>query len=199
MKSENKLIGIGLFSAIAASLCCIAPVLALIAGVSGFASTFSWLEPARPYFIGLTILILAFTWYQKLKLQDQVYCNCETSNKPKFIHSKRFLAIVTVFAGLMLAFPMYANIFYPKTEKQVVVVEKSNIQTGDFKIKGMTCSDCERPIKNQIDNLSGVIQSTVSYGEGSAVVRFDNLKTSTSEIEKAINATGYRVTGQKLK
>jgi hypothetical protein len=35
MKSENSLAGIGLISAIAASLCCITPVLALIAGTSG--------------------------------------------------------------------------------------------------------------------------------------------------------------------
>ena len=51
MKTDKKLIGAGLLTAIAASLCCITPVLALVAGTSGLASTFSWLEPARPYFI----------------------------------------------------------------------------------------------------------------------------------------------------
>ena len=60
MVTDGKLIGTGLLTAIAASLCCITPVLALIAGTSGLASTFSWLEPFRPYFIGLTILVLAF-------------------------------------------------------------------------------------------------------------------------------------------
>ena len=72
MKTDNKLIGAGLLTAIAASLCCITPVLALIAGTSGLASTFSWLEPFRPYFIGLTILVLAFAWYQKLKPQKKI-------------------------------------------------------------------------------------------------------------------------------
>ena len=64
MKSDNKLIGTGLLTAITASLCCITPVLALIAGTSGIASTFSWIEPFRPYLIGLTILVLGFAWYQ---------------------------------------------------------------------------------------------------------------------------------------
>jgi mercuric ion transport protein len=50
MKTDKKLIGAGLLTAIAASLCCITPVLALVAGTSGLASTFSWLEPFRPYF-----------------------------------------------------------------------------------------------------------------------------------------------------
>jgi len=41
MVTDGKLIGTGLLTAIAASLCCITPVLALIAGTSGLASTFS--------------------------------------------------------------------------------------------------------------------------------------------------------------
>lgn len=47
MKSENKLAGLGIFTAISASLCCITPILALLAGTSGFASTFSWLDSYR--------------------------------------------------------------------------------------------------------------------------------------------------------
>ena len=72
MKTDKKLIGAGLLTAIAASLCCITPVLALVAGTSGLASTFSWLEPYRPYLIGLTILVLGFAWYQKLKDRKSV-------------------------------------------------------------------------------------------------------------------------------
>lgn len=199
MKTQNKLIGAGLVSAIAASLCCITPVLALVAGASGLASTFSWLEPARPYLFGLTVLVLGFAWYQKLKPKKQVNCNCETDEKPKFIQSKVFLGIVTVFAGLMLAFPMYAHIFYPKTEKQVIVVDKSNIQAVEFTINGMTCVDCERPINHNVQKLPGIIKSTVSYGKGNAIVEFDNSKTTTADIEKAISSTGYIVTDKKEK
>ena len=113
MKSENKLAGLGLLTAISASLCCITPVLALLAGTSGLASTFSWLDPLRPYLIGLTVLVLGFAWYQKLKPQKQIDCDCDTTEKTPFIQTKKFLAIVTVFAGLMLAFPTYANVFFP--------------------------------------------------------------------------------------
>ncbi len=113
MKSERKLLSAGLLTAIAASLCCITPVLALIAGTSGLASTFSWLEPFRPYFIGFTILVLGFAWYQKFKPKNKFDCNCETDEKPKFIQSKTFLGIVTAFTVMMLAFPYYAYFFYP--------------------------------------------------------------------------------------
>ena len=197
MKTDNKLIGAGLLTAIAASLCCITPVLALIAGSSGLAPNFSWLEPFRPYFIGLTLLVLGFAWYQKLQTKIQIDCNCGTDGKPKFIQSRTFLGIVTVFAGLMLAFPLYAHIFYPNTEKQVIVVDKSNIQTVEFSISGMTCAGCEEHVKHEVNKLSGIIKSTASHENGNAIVEFDNSKINIAEIESAISVTGYTVTDKK--
>ena len=197
MKSENKLIGAGLVTAITASLCCITPVLALIAGTSGIASTFSWIEPFRPYLIGLTILVLGFAWYQKLKPQKEIDCECETDEKPKFIHSKTFLGIVTVFAIVMLAFPYYSGIFYRNTEKQIIVVDKSDINTTEFKISGMTCASCEEHVNHEVNKLNGIVNSTVSYENGNAIVEFEKTKTNETEIEKAINSTGYQVTDKK--
>ncbi|GIV37009.1 MAG: hypothetical protein KatS3mg032_1388 [Cyclobacteriaceae bacterium] len=199
MKTDNKVMTVGILTAISASLCCITPVLALIAGTSGIASTFSWIEPFRPYFIGLTILVLAFAWYQKLKPKKQIDCNCNTEEKPKFIQSKMFLGIVTAFAIVMLAFPYYSSIFYPKTEKQFIVVDKSNIQKVEFTIIGMTCASCEEHVNHEVNKLSGIMKSTVSYESGNAIVEFDNSKTSTAEIENAINSTGYSVTDTKEK
>ena len=196
MKTDKKLIGAGLLTAIAASLCCITPVLALVAGTSGLASTFSWLEPFRPYFIGLTILVLGFAWYQKLKPKKQIDCNCETAEKPKFIQSKTFLGIVTSFAIVMLAFPYYSSIFYTKTEKQIIIVDKSNIEKVEFTISGMTCASCEEHINHEVNKLIGIVNLKASYENGNTIVEFDNSKTNISEIEKAINSTGYSVTAK---
>ena len=99
----------GLLTAVAASLCCVTPVLALLGGASGLASSFSWIEPFRPYLIGLTVLAFAFAWYQKLKQQKQVDCDCEADNKKSFWQSKSFLGIATVVAALLIAFPYYAK------------------------------------------------------------------------------------------
>ena len=88
MKKDNKLIGAGLLTAFAASLCCITPVLALIAGTSGLASSFSWLEPFRPYLIGLTILVLGFAWYQKLKPKKEIDCDCETPEQCNVVYQE---------------------------------------------------------------------------------------------------------------
>ncbi|WP_448518269.1 mercuric transport protein MerTP [Rhodoflexus sp.] len=197
MKSENKLAGLGLLTAISASLCCITPVLALLAGTSGLASTFSWLDPLRPYLIGLTVLVLGFAWYQKLKPQKQVDCNCDMTEKTPFIQTKTFLGIVTVLAGLMLAFPTYTHVFFPKTEKQTISTEKANIQTAEFTINGMTCTGCEEHVNHEVNKLTGIINTTVSYENGNAIVQFDKTKTDIQEIEKAIAKTGYSITDKK--
>jgi mercuric ion transport protein len=69
MKTDKKLIGAGLLTAIAASLCCITPVLALIAGTSGLASTFSWLEPFKTVFYRFDNFGSWFCLVSKVKTQ----------------------------------------------------------------------------------------------------------------------------------
>ena len=105
MKTNKKLISAGLLAAFTASLCCITPLLAFIAGTSGLATTFSWLEPLRPYLIALTVFVLGFAWYLKLKPKKQLDCSCEKDEKIPFTQSKMFLGIITLFAVVMLAFP----------------------------------------------------------------------------------------------
>ena len=194
---KNKLAITSILTAITASLCCITPVLALIAGTSGVASTFSWIEPFRPYLIGLTILVLLFAWYHKLTPEKEIDCECETDKKPKFIQSKTFLGIVTIFAIVMLTFPYYSSIFYPNSEKQIIVVDKTNIKTIEYKISGMTCASCEAHVNHEVNKLNGIINSKTSYENGNAIIEFDKTKTNEAEIEKAINSTGYKVTDKK--
>jgi copper ion binding protein len=199
-KKNNSLIGVGVLSAIAASLCCITPVLAFISGASGMASTFSWMEPARPYLIGITVLVLGFAWYQKLKPRtaEEIQCVCEENEKPSFWQTKKFLGIVTVFSALMLAFPHYAPIFYPSNDKkEVLIVDASDIQLVTFDVKGMTCNACASHVENDVNKLSGILKVEASYKEAVAKVKFDQSKVSLSQIEAAINGTGYEVVGKK--
>ena len=195
----KKVIGAGLFTAFAASLCCISPLLALVAGSSGIASAFSWLEPFRPYFISLTILIIGFAWYQKLKPPITNDCGCDTSTKPRFIQTKLFLGLVTIITALMIAFPYYSKAFYPEIKKEAIITNNTIIREVKLKIKGMTCAACEEHIKHEVNILPGIFSSEISYANGNGIIRFDTSKTNLKFIEKAINATGYTVTESKLK
>ena len=189
----------GIFAAVAASLCCITPVLAFLGSASGLASLFSWIEPYRPYLIGGTVLIFAFAWYQKLKPLKPVDCECETDNKKSFWQSKLFLGIVTCIAALMIAFPFYAKTFYPKPQQtKVIVVDKSNIQQAVYEVKGMTCESCTEHVNSEISKVNGVIEFNTSYKNANSTVWFDDSKTSIDSIAIAIKSTGYKVISQSI-
>jgi copper chaperone CopZ len=199
MKLESSAPFAGILTAIASSLCCITPVVAFLAGTGSLASTFSWIEPARPYLLGATALALGFAWYLKLRPVATVDdCGCEITPKRSFFQSKSFLVGVTLFAVVTSAFPLYAGIFFPKTENAAVVSEQSVVKKVEFTVEGMTCTGCENHVKSEISKLPGIVEVTVSYAKGTAVVKFDETKTSIEAIEKAINSTGYRATKSKL-
>ena len=194
-KSSKGIIGAGLLTAFAASLCCITPVLALFSGATGIASIFSWMEPYRPYLIGLTIAVLVFAWYQKLNPKKAaIDCACE-EDKPSFWQSKSFLGIVTVLAFLLMAFPSYSKIFFTKAPaKQVIVVDKSNIQQVKLNISGMDCQACSQTINLALSKVPGVLEYSTDYKNGSSLVKFDHSKASDQAIVNAVNETGYKVT-----
>ncbi len=198
--NPSKIAGAGLLAAIVASLCCITPVLSLFAGIGSVAATFSWMELFRPYLIAITITVMGFAWYQKLKLNksDELHCDCEEDNKPSFWQSKRFLGIVTLFAALMLTFPSYSHLFYSNINQQLEKsILSSPIKIIDLEISGMTCTGCEEHVKHVTIQVEGVIDAQVSFEEGQASVSYDPGKVSEDRIVDAINVTGYQVIGKK--
>ena len=205
MKQETTskaVTGVGIFAAIAASLCCITPVLALLAGASGAASSLSWLEPARPYLIGLAIATLAFAWYKSLSKKQSADCGPDGAcvvEKKSFFASRTFLTIITIVAVAMIAFPYYGHIFYPKTQTQnVVVVESNNIQSASFDIKGMSCKACESEVNNELHKVAGVIDAQTFYDKGTSIVKYDKSKATVDQLKNAIAQTGYKITDYKL-
>ncbi len=195
-KKSGTYTGVGLLSAFAASLCCISPIIALFAGSSSLASNFLWLDPARPYLVGLSIAILAFAWYLNLKgvKSSDLDCNCQATNKPLFIQSKSFLSIVTLFAIIMMAFPLYADKFYPRPKAGTTRISIAGTnQQAVFNIQGMTCQACEAHVDNELSKVNGVLAYKTSYSNGNTLVTFDRSKVDIQTLETAIQRTGYKV------
>ena len=61
----------------------------------------------------------------------------------------------------------------------------------------MTCSGCEELVNLEVNKLTGIIQTNVSYENGNVIIEFDQAQTDIEEIEKAIKKTGYSVTDKK--
>jgi mercuric ion transport protein len=197
-KSLGKLEATSLLTAFGASLCCITPVLALISGGSGFASSLSWLNPFRPYLIGISIVVLSFAWYQLLKPKMEKADCCETEKTP-FLKSKTFLAIVTVVSVVLMAFPAYSGLFFKHETKAAAIPTSNYIREVKLQITGMDCEACEHHVNGELAKLNGVLQYQTSAALGTSIIKFDTSKIAVSRIVATVNQTGYKVIHQTYK
>jgi len=191
---DKKIISTGVITAVMASLCCVAPLLALITGVGTLATAFSWVEPLRPYLMVASVTVLGWAWYQKLKKQPEDACGCDPEIQQNFLQTKAFLAIVTLFSALMLLFPYYSAQLYPTEKNKVLTTVPDNQQTVTYQVNGMTCTGCEANIHYQIKQLTGIQHATVSYESQQAIVVYDTVQVTKEDIGKAIEAAGYQAT-----
>ena len=197
MMIDKKVIT-GIFAAIGASLCCITPVLAVLAGSTGMASSFSWMEPFRPYLIALTVLVLAYAWWDKLKpAKEGIECACDPdeNGKVSFWHTKTFLAIITVFATVMLSFPYWGDSLISGKKEKVIIVDRTNVLKKVINIEGMTCAACEATVAKVGGEVEGVINISASTAKKHAIVEYDKTKTDIKTIMNAIGSTGYKPVG----
>ena len=198
MKTNKFLQNSAIVTAVLASLCCITPVLAVLGGLSGIATTFSFLEPLRPFFIAFTAIVLGYALYKayKPKKQNDIDCACEidgAENKKSFINSKAFLWMITGISVLLITFPYYSKAFFPAKDN-VVIVQSNNIVKAKMEIEGMTCTGCEESINYALKNEPGVISATSSYKTGIAYVEYDKTKVKPEQLKKVVEENvGYKV------
>lgn len=196
---EDGIFGFGAGVAVFSALCCITPVVAMFAGISGIAATFSWVEPLRPYLIGLTVALLGFAWFQKLRPQADVDCVCD--DERGFFRGRSFLGLVTIFAVLMMTFPLYSEVFYSGRIKAVggsngsslpALAKDNRYEKVVFAVGGMTCDNCERHVESVVSDLKGVTGIKASYKDSKAVVTYDKSQTNIDQIRRKIDSTGYK-------
>ena len=111
MKASKEgwtLIG-SLAAALTASACCITPVVFALLGVGGAAFAVA-LEPYRPPFIGLTLLLLGGAFYFVYR-SPAATCRADgtCAVNPRRTHLKTALWIVTAVVLAALTFPYYIN------------------------------------------------------------------------------------------
>ena len=191
-KKSKRAIATGVFAAIAASSCCIPPVIAAIAGVGGASASLSWMTPFRPYLIALAILAIGYAWYNHLKQKKEDDCGCE-NEKAKWYQTKGFLIGMTAFAIISIGFPYYSGLFFTDTKKEIVLTNNSKVKIAEIEIEGMTCDACQHHVNQAVQELNGIIEIQSSYANGNAIIEFDNSQIAIEEIEKAVNSTGYIV------
>lgn len=193
-KTSKGTLLLGAATALAASACCITPMLAALAGVGSLAGSLHWLAPARPYLLGLTVLALGYAWYTKFRPAPVDDCACELPAKPHFFQRTGFLVAITLFSIATSAFPLYAHLF-GRTPTAVTVDAQTPVQRIVIDVKGVTCEGCEQHVSGALRKVPGVASANASYVEATATVTYDPTRTNIEQLMAAIDSTGYEALG----
>ncbi|MHB0985946.1 MAG: mercuric ion transporter MerT [Sulfuricella sp.] len=105
----------GVLAAIAASLCCIGPLVLVMLGIGGaWVANLSMLEPFRPYFLGAAVIFLFLAWKKIYRAPAAEACTPGSlCALPQTNRVYRILFwIVAILIGLAVAFPYIAPLFY---------------------------------------------------------------------------------------
>lgn len=188
MPSERSAPLLGVAAAVGASLCCVAPVLGVAAGVTGLASAFAWAAPLRVPLAVLTLGLLSFAWYRSVRTsRRQTECACDERTPT----GRGTLAVVTVAALALLAFPSYADRLAPEARAQAPTSPQTLGPTVRVSISGMTCAGCVPHVETALAGVDGAASWDVSYERAEAVVRYDPARANPEAIRAAIASTGY--------
>ncbi|MCI0490980.1 MAG: cation transporter [Blastocatellia bacterium] len=203
---DKAVLGGAIASAVAASLCCIGPLLAVVLGLGAFGAG-AIFEALRPYLIGVTALLLAGAFYLTYRKRE-VRCEdgkCKADGPSRT--SKIILWLATIVVIAFAAFPYYSGALL-KAQTQTSAPATNRSSSGDIAnpseasaivmISGMTCGSCAFSVQSVLAKVPGVKSADVSYEKGQAVVVYDPTAIGLDAIRSAIDSTGFKATEARV-
>ena len=205
MREERLATGGAIIAAIAASLCCVGPLVFAALGLGAFGAAAAF-ESARPYLLGAAVLLLAFGFYRAYFRRDAACAPGEAcAVKPVNRAGRAGLWIGAVAVLAFALSPYYAGYIAALMHRQPPAVTEPTgltntestssepaLQTVTVVVEGMDCSSCEIPIRSALERTPGVREAVVSFERGDAQVKYDPKQTDINQIKRAIDSTGYK-------
>jgi len=186
-------------AAVAASVCCIGPLLLVGLGISGaWISNLSAFEPYRPIFIILTFLFLGFAFYKVYRKPKIENCEpgsyCANPKKDKI--NKAVLWSITVLILGMLIFPNVAGSLASKSQTTAQTTQTNRIT---LEVKGMTCAACPVTVTKSLEKLDGVQRANATLSPPEAIVVYDPNKVSIKQLVEATTNAGFPSSMKEVK
>jgi mercuric ion transport protein len=185
-------------AAIAASGCCIGPLVAVALGAGGFAAS-AVFEKWRPVFLGVTFTLVALAWYlsyRKPKATCEEGSACATAAGSKW--NRVVLLFATAFVVAAAAFPSVASALLRASRSgseaccAPPIATKAASVVLRARIPAMDCAACALNIESVLKKQAGVEQARVRFDTKEAVVQYDNTKVSPEKLITAIDQTGFK-------
>ena len=93
----------------------------------------------------------------------------------------------------LLCFQFIISCTNDKKNKEVIIVNESNINRTHIGVSGMTCVGCEVTLEHSISKMIGIVNVKASASKNEVVVEYDKSKINESDIEHEISNVGYEV------
>lgn len=194
-KERRTIIGV-IVAAIAASVCCVGPLVLLALGIGGaWVGNLTAIEPFRPYLMGLTFIILGYAFYKiyrKPKAEECAlgsYCANPKSDRI----NKITLWISTVFVILLLSFPYITPLLYADQSNAVEQsgFEENILMEVTLNVPDMYCPACPFTVQKSLIKLDGVISAEASLETKKAVIKFDPTRVTIAQMIDVTTNAGY--------
>ena len=196
---EKPVILASIGAAIAASLCCIGPLVAVVLGLGAFGAA-SVFETLRPYLLGITFALLAgafYLVYRTAKAGDCAEGECSVKSPSRY--TKAMLWLATILVLLLASFPYYSGLVWETVAKSSAsntrihtLQERNNaLSTVVLDVTGMTCGGCAAAVESALAGLKGVQKASVSFEHKRAAVTYDPSQVTPDHLLQAVEKAGF--------
>lgn len=176
---------------VAASACCTVPLALVSAGIGGsMISTFTAMEPYRPYFIAIAVIALSMAAIREFKRSRQPDCECEEGEKRLSDNTRR--SVLGIGFLVTIAFIVSPWIIRSNLNLETATApDFSGMKQVVLTIEDMTCQLCDVTVSKALTNLDGVEEAIVTFEPPEAIVRFYPRRATIKDMEVATAAVGY--------
>ncbi|HSQ67465.1 MAG TPA: heavy-metal-associated domain-containing protein [Polyangiaceae bacterium] len=176
-------------SAVAASSCCLGPLLLAALGVGG-AGAFATLAAFRPYILGVTAALLAagfYLTYRRPRAASADACGCERRTTRRAGRVGLWLA-----AALVLLFAASPTLLARALDRPAKAAPSGvRTETVTFDVKGIDCEACAVPLRRALAKVGGFHALSLDVPGQTAAVLYEPAPGRLEAYVAAIDELGY--------
>jgi mercuric ion transport protein len=180
-----------LLAALAASSCCVCPLLLAALGVGGAGIT-AGLSAYRPFLLAGTAVLVSlgfFFTYRKPRAVDEDACGCE---RPRANRAARVgLWIATIGIVLVAAAPPLLAGWAKPSRPSSGSITDANLPKATILVAGIDCEACAAPMRKALAKAGGFHDLEVDIPKQAITVTYEPAPGRLEDYVHAIDALGY--------
>ena len=190
-RAKKLSIGGALLAALAASSCCLGPLLLAALGVGGAGATAAF-AAYRPYLLGGTALLLVAGFYFTYRNPRAVAgdaCGCE---RPRATRAARIgLWIATLIVVLVAAAPPLLARWANANRSPAIGAPDANVAKATLHVQGIDCEACAAPIRKVLTKVGGFHDLELDIPKQVVTVTYEPSAGRLAAYVTAIDDLGY--------